>query len=279
MSTNLVKIQEYLLDLTYEVGDLLLDYHQKRGELKISDKGRDGVASQADEDAESFILERLRKDYPDYEILSEEDCFNKNLDVDTFKEKEFLWLVDPLDGTNNFVNGLPFYSVSIGLLHKGQPVVGVVYNPATGECFFASKDHGAYLIEFRVNPFKRHLIEKEVNHKQMDQCIFSPAPQYELVDHKTKFDTQLSVFKKNIIGARAVRRFGSAALELCYVANGNLDGYWEKGLRPWDLCAAAIICSESGVHMSDFDGNEFSVFGPSILAAHNPLHTKILGKI
>jgi len=110
----------------------------------------------------------------------------------------------------------------------------------------------------------------------MSECIFSPAPVY---DTDKLFDQQLSVFKKNIIGCRAVRRLGSAALELCYVANGNFDGYWEKSLKPWDVAAAGIICLEANIKLTDFDGRTYTPFDNSILACANPLHGKILGKI
>ena len=110
----------------------------------------------------------------------------------------------------------------------------------------------------------------------MKECIFSPAPVY---DNSSKFEQQLSVFRKNIVGARAVRRLGSAALELCYVASGNFDGYWEKHLKPWDVAAAGLICLEASIVVTNFDGQEYNTFDESIIAAANPLHSKILGKI
>ena len=201
---------------------------------------------------------------------SDENSFNNAM------ESDLAWVIDPLDGTNNFVNGIPIYAVSIAVLHKGMPVVGVVYNPTSGECFFASEGEGAHLIDFRINPFKKYTLENTTNEKDMGECIFSPAPVY---DSSSKFEQQLSVFRKNIVGARAVRRLGSAALELCYVANGNFDGYWEKNLKPWDVAAAGVVLKESNAEVTDFNGKAYTPFDESIIAAVNPLHRQILGKL
>ena len=274
---ELLDFQQFALDTSYEAGEILLKFQKQRHELLIMDKGADGIASQADEKSEDFILGEIRSKYPDHLILSEEDYSkNKNNLIDNAKNIKFLWVIDPLDGTNNFVNGIPIYAVSISLLSMGEPIVGVVYNPTSGECFYASKGEGAFLIDFRINPFKKYLLNRKENHKEMSDCIFSPAPTYE--KNKT-FEAQLSVFKKNILGCRAVRRLGSAALELCYVANGNFDGYWEKSLRPWDVAAAGLICLESNVQLTDFDGRAYTPFDNSILAAVDPLHQRVLGKL
>jgi myo-inositol-1(or 4)-monophosphatase len=278
---NLKELLQFALDTSYEAGEILIKFQKERQELLITDKGVDGIASEADQKSEDFILEEIRSNYPGHEILSEENFSKskKSFSADT-KDIEFLWVIDPLDGTNNFVNGIPIYAVSIALLNFGEPLIGVVYNPTSGECFHGSKGNGAYLIDFRINPFKKYLLTQKENTKEMSECIFSPAPTYEIVNSKVeKFEVQLSVFKKNILGCRAVRRLGSAALELCYVANGNFDGYWEKHLKPWDVAAAGLICQEANVKLSDFNGQDYTPFDQSILAAVNPLHQRILGKI
>jgi myo-inositol-1(or 4)-monophosphatase len=277
---NLKELLQFALDTSYEAGEILIKFQKERQELLITDKGTDGIASEADQKSEDFILEEIGSNYPDHEILSEEDYSKNKMELSvkssSAKEIEYLWVIDPLDGTNNFVNGIPIYAVSIALLHYGEAVVGVVYNPTSGECFHATKGNGAYLIDFRINPFKKYSLFHKENDKEMVECIFSPAPTY--AKEKT-FEEQLSVFKKNILGCRAVRRLGSAALELCYVANGNFDGYWEKHLKPWDVAAAGLICQEANVQLTDFNGQEYTPFDQSILAAINPLHRRILGKI
>lgn len=269
-------IQDFALDVSYEAGEILLKYQKKRNSLEVISKGQEGIASEADIKSEEYILERIGEIYPDHYILAEEQYNNNENSYEKAASAEFSWLIDPLDGTNNFVNGIPIYAVSMGLLHRGNPVLGVVYNPTSGECFFAAKGLGAHLIDFRINPFKKYHLKAEKNAKEMQECVFSPAPIY---DTNSKFEKHLSVFRNNIIGARAVRRLGSAALELCYVANGNFDGYWEKNLKPWDVAAAGVVCREAGVKLSDFNGKDFSPFDASILAAREPLHGKIFGAI
>ncbi|MCO4753277.1 MAG: inositol monophosphatase [Bacteriovoracaceae bacterium] len=269
--------QDFALDVSYEAGEILLKYQKRRNSLEVMDKGPEGIASEADVKSEEYILDRIKERFPKHYILSEED-YNQNpqASYEEAAQQEFAWLIDPLDGTNNFVNGIPLYAVSIALLHKGEPVAGVVYNPTSGECFFAARGLGAHLIDFRINPFKKYHLMADKNTKEMHECIFSPAPIYET---SSRFEKHLSVFRNNIIGARAVRRLGTAALELCYVANGNFDGYWEKNLKPWDVAAAGIVCKEAHVKMTDFDGKDYTPFDMSILAAREPLHGKIFGAI
>jgi myo-inositol-1(or 4)-monophosphatase len=223
--TNKLKkeLLDFALDLSYEAGEILLKYQKKRQELIIKNKGsEEGIASEADEKSEALIIQEIKNKYPNHYILSEEDYANsKDKCFKAASKADIAWLIDPLAGTNNFVNGIPIYAVSIGIIHHGMPIVGVVYNPTSGECFFASEGEGAFLIDFRINPFKKYTLLNEANNKEMNECIFSPAPVYET---SKNFEQQLTAFRKNIIGARAVRRLGSAALELCYVANGNFDG-------------------------------------------------------
>ena len=268
---------DFIQDVAYEAGEVILKFQKNRQVLSIVNKGAEGIASEADVASEEIILSAITSRFPDHQILSEEEYSQKNESgFSLIDDAEFLWIVDPLDGTNNFVNGIPIYCISIALFYKGKELLGLVYNPLSGECFFAGKGMGAFLVDYRINPLKRYGLNNKVNTKQMNECIFSPAPVY---DAGNKFEQQLSTFKKNIVGARAVRRLGSAALELCYVANGNFDGYWEKNLKPWDVAAAILICKEAGVKVTDFDGRAFTLLKESIIAAANPLHTKIIGKI
>lgn len=276
-SNELKKTLDIIQDIAFDAGEILLKFQKKRHNLEVQDKGDNGIASEADVESEKFILGALKENFPDYFYLAEEDYdVNDKSSYQKAIDSEYCWVIDPLDGTNNFVNGIPIYAVSIGLLRRGKPILGVVYNPTSGECFFAAKGLGSHLIDFRINPFKVYDLNSSINQKEMKDCIFSPAPVYE---DTSKFEQQLSVFRKNIVGARAVRRLGSAALELCYVASGNFDGYWEKNLKPWDVAAAGIICLEAGVVVSNFNGQEYDAFDESIIAASNPLHSKILGKI
>lgn len=271
------ELMDFLQDVGYESGEILLKFQKNKHALSIKDKGMEGIASDADEASEKFIIAEIMKKYPTHSVLAEEDyskCAKKTYDL--AKKSDFCWVIDPLDGTNNFVNGIPIFAVSICLLHQGDPLVGIVYNPLSGESFLAGKGEGAYLTDFRINPLKKYELKVGKNSKEMRECIFSPAPVYHL---KNRFERQLSTFKKNITGARAVRRLGSAALELCYVACGNFDGYWEQDLKPWDVAAALLVCNEAGVKVTDYNGRKFTPFKDSVIAAANPLHKNILGKI
>ena len=268
---------ELIIDMAFEAGEILLDYQKKRHELEFIDKGVEGMASDADMASEKYIIERLQTLFPGDAILAEESHHhNGELSFEESLTKQRCWVVDPLDGTSNFINGIPIYCVAIGLMELGRPTLGVVYNPFSGECFFATDGGGAYLIDFRINPLKKYELNRESNDKAMRDCIFSPSPVYDMPDG---FERQISVFKKNIEGTRAVRRFGSAAMELCYVANGNLDGYWEENLKPWDVVAAAVICFEAKVCVTDYSGRPFDILNKSIIAASDPLHSRIISTI
>lgn len=268
---------DFVQDVGYEAGEILLKFQKNKHELSIIQKGMHGIASDADQASENLIIGEINKAYPTHAVLSEEDySHGDKKSFDLAKKSEFCWVIDPLDGTNNFVNGIPIFAVSICLLYKGEPLVGLVYNPLSGESFLAGLGQGAFLTDFRINPLKKHKLKIIKNSKEMHECIFSPAPVFSL---KNRFDRQLSTFKKNITGARAVRRLGSAALEICYVACGNFDGYWEQDLKPWDVAAALLVCDEAGVKVTDYNGRKFTPFKDSIIVAANPLHRKILGKI
>lgn len=273
---ELTNIISNLKDVSFEAGELLLRYQKRRHEIRVSDKGAEGIASEADSASEEFIIDYLRALYTDIPFLAEESCLDFKDAKAVVESNDLCWVIDPLDGTNNFINGIPIYAISIALVQKGMPIASIVYNPISGECFYGAKGLGSFFVDYRVNPLKEFDLKTSKNDKKTQECVFSPSPSYE---KNNKFEAQLDSFKKNIIGARALRRLGSAALELCYVANGNFDGYWEKGLKPWDTAAALIICSEARVKVTDFFGQEFTPFSESIIACREPLHSIILGKI
>lgn len=273
---KLLKIIDHLKDISFESGEILLKYQKRRHELRINDKGTEGIATQADSESEHFITSALKELYPEVDFLAEESCIDMKSALKTVKKSELCWVIDPLDGTNNYVNGIPIYAISIALVKNSIPIAGIVYNPLSGECFYAADSLGASYVDFRVNPLKEYKLTEKKNNKSPEECIFSPSPSYE---KKDRFQNQLDTFKKNIVGARAVRRLGSAALELCYVANGNFDAYWEQGLKPWDTAAAWIVCKEAQVKVTDFFGQEHTPFSESIIAARENLHSTILGKI
>ncbi len=269
------ELLRFMQDIAYEAGEIILKYQKKRQSLVIIEKGADGIASEADQASEKFLISAINEKFPSHLILSEEDYSENKIQKLKNKDK-YIWVLDPLDGTNNFVNGIPIYGISIALVYNKKSIVGLVYNPLSGECFFAAENQGAFLVDYRINPLKTFELKSFPNEKSMNECIFSPSPIY---TKSNKFESQLSTFNKNITGARAVRRLGSAALELCYVASGNFDAYWEQNLKPWDVAAAILICEESGVIVSEYNGKRYTIGKDSIIAARSPLHDKILGKI
>lgn len=270
---NTDKVLSQMIEWAFNCGEILNAHlvNSYKKPLKILDKGKMGLATEADLLSEAYVMEEISKHYPSHRILSEEDCFNKNK---TFKhsDDEYVWLIDPLDGTNNFYNRVPFFCVSLALVKGNKTQVGVVYNPVNCELFIAQKGKGAHLIRIigdsevvvklkaskQKKDFKEALLSANLTSKRVEKDLLKSFPQ-----------------------VRAMRRLGSAALELSYVAAGMLDAYWEYRLQPWDMGAAALICQEAGVKISNLNGDEFDPYEPSVLASHPALYkdlTAILNK-
>lgn len=271
---NLEKVLDLMIDWAFECGKILnshlIDSYQKP--LKVIDKGKHGLATEADVLSEAYVMKEIQKHFPDHKILSEEDAFARELKMEGVNDDEYLWLIDPLDGTNNFTNRVPFFAVSLALAKGSEAQVGVVYNPVSCELFYAIKGKGAYLVrmigeqEVRVKlkatkkkkVFKEALLSANLSSKRVEKDLLKSFPE-----------------------VRAMRRFGSAALEMSYVAAGMLDAYWEYRLQPWDMAAAGLICQEAGVKISNIKGEKYHPFGFSVLTADPALYgplKKILNK-
>lgn len=249
-------------------GDILNSYYYKslKHPLKVIDKGKYGLATEADLKSEDFVMKMIRSHFPDHEILSEEDSFKMGSEV-TFTKDKYLWLIDPLDGTNNFYNKLPFFCVSLALYFEGRPLLGVIYNPVSGELFSAQTGKGAYFTRFiGAKKIRTKLVPQEK--KSIGDSLLSA--------NSRKFSP---VILNNFAQLRAMRRFGSAALELCYVAAGLLDAYWEKGLKPWDSAGAAVVCQEAGVRITQQNGEPYDPFAKTVLASQLSIYEEIKGLI
>jgi myo-inositol-1(or 4)-monophosphatase len=256
------KVLSQMIEWAFQCGEIL-NHHlveSYKKPLKILDKGKQGLATEADLLSEAFVMGEISKAYPDHKILSEEDCFNQHKNF-KHSEDEYVWLIDPLDGTNNFYNRVPFFCVSLALVKGNKTQVGVVYNPVSCELFIAQKGKGAHLIRIigdsevvvklkagKKKNFKEALLSANLTSKRVEKDLLKSFPE-----------------------VRAMRRLGSAALELSYVAAGMLDAYWEYRLQPWDMGAAALICQEAGVKISNLNGDAFDPYEPSVLAAHPAL--------
>jgi myo-inositol-1(or 4)-monophosphatase len=224
----------------------------------IDYKGAINLVTSIDTECERIIVETIRRSHPDHGILAEEET---DLGGD---QQPYRWIVDPLDGTTNFAHGYPQVSVSVALQHNDQTIVGLVYDPLRRECFRAIKDQGATLngVPIRVSP---------VN--ELDKALLATGFPYDSRDHA---DYYLSFFKAFVIRCQGIRRAGSAALDLCYLACGRIDGFWELKLKPWDTAAGALIVSEAGGRLSDFSGNPFSIRGDQTLASNGLIHAEML---
>ena len=280
---NKVKNEEALklsIDLAVSAAKFLLVKQKKISSLKITSKKLQGMVSNADVESEAMIIAGIKKKYPDHFILAEETAYKEYMgQMDRYKflkEKEWVWIIDPLDGTNNFLNGLDYYGVCISLVHFGEPVVGVVLRPANGECFYAVKNKGTKLINFS-NSFKKKSkpvsLKKSINKKTLADSLLVTGF---ATEKGPVFDEEFDLFKHMLGKSRGIRRMGSAALDLCYVARGVFDCFWERGLAAWDVSAAGLICQEAGVLVSDYEGQKFHPFQATIVAARAPLHKEIL---
>lgn len=280
---NKVKNEEALklsIDLAVSAAKFLLVKQKKISSLKITSKKLQGMVSNADVESEAMIVAGIKKKYPDHFILAEETAYKEYMgQMDRYKflkEKEWVWIIDPLDGTNNFLNGLDYYGVCISLVHFGEPVVGVVLRPTNGECFYAIKNKGTKLINFSNNFKKKSKpvsLKKSINKKTLADSLLVTGF---ATEKGPVFDEEFDLFKHMMGKSRGIRRMGSAALDLCYVARGVFDCFWEKGLAAWDVSAAGLICQEAGVVVSDYEGQKFHPFQATIVAARASLHKEIL---
>jgi len=203
--------------------------------VTVTAKRQNDFVTEVDRAAESAVIEILRKAYPDHAILAEESGASG--------ASEYTWVIDPLDGTTNFIHGFPQYAVSIALRHRGAITQAVVYDPARNELFTASKGRGAFLNDRRIRVSKRaHL---------RDALVGTGFPFKEIAH----IEQYLRMLEDVMRASAGVRRAGAAALDLAYVAAGRLDGFWELGLSPWDMAAGALLIFEAGGLVSDLDGD------------------------
>ncbi len=274
---ELTRARDFSIKVSIEAGKILLKHQKNLARLKISYKDAAGVASKADTDSEEYIIKEIHKLYKDHIILAEESAYkalgksSKKNPYSEFQAKEYCWVIDPLDGTSNYLNGLDYFAICLGLVHKGEVIMGVVYRPVTGECFSAIREKGCYLENLKKGT-RRQKIFADSNPKRLKNSLLVTGFASEKV---SIFNQEFKKFKEMMAASRGVRRFGSAALDLCYVAQGIMDGFWERGLAPWDLCASSLICEEAGVKLSDYNGCRFQTFQSTIIAARPPLFKEI----
>lgn len=252
---ELLNFQKVACGVAQQAGSVLKQYWGKLKQESIKEKKYFwDLVTIADTSAEKVILEMLQKEFPKHQTLSEEAGLAE------IESAEYLWVIDPLDGTTNFTHQYPMVSVSIGLLHQGYPIVGVVYNPIYNELYRAARGHGSYLNDqllkvSRVDTLNRSLLGTGFAY-----------------DRKETLDNNYSEFCHMTNQSQGVRRSGSAALDLAYVAAGRLDGFWERGLKPWDMAAGMVLVEEAGGKVSSYENGPIDLYSGRILATNGLIH-------
>jgi myo-inositol-1(or 4)-monophosphatase len=231
--------------------------------LQVSNKGDIDLVTEADLASEKLIIERIKSHYPRHAILAEESGSTAGVEVVPGKS-EWQWIIDPLDGTTNYAHGYPCFCVSIALERDGAIEVGVIYDPTRDEMFSAERGQGATLNGRRV----RVSTVDELNSAML--CTGFPYD----VRERPNFAREFANFT---MAAQAVRRDGSAAIDLAYVACGRFDGFWEDGLRAWDVASGVLLIAEAGGRVSDFTGGALDVFTPKVLASNGLVHDAMMG--
>lgn len=240
-------------------GGILMHYLDRT--IKIEYKGRIDLVTEADKKAEECILKILSESFPGHGILAEESG-NQKID-----ENRYIWVVDPLDGTTNYAHGYRCFSVSIALLVDGNRTVGVVYDPWGEELFTAVRDKGAFLNNKPLS------VSKE---KDLEKSLLVTGFPYDIREGHV---TNLGLFNHLIVKAQAVRRDGSAALDLSYLAAGRFDGFWELKLKPWDVAAGILIVEEAGGTVTTFSGEQIEITSPDLLATNGSIHREMMHNI
>jgi len=215
------------------------------------------MVTNVDKAADALITDMLRARYPTHQILAEESALSG-------QESLYRWYIDPLDGTTNFAHSFPHFAVSIALAYESQVIVGVVHDPLRNETFCASRGNGATL-----NGVPIHVSDAPT----LEHALMLTGFPY---DRRKRSEFYLRFYQAFMVRTQGVRRCGSAALDLCYVACGRADGFWEWRLHPWDTAAGSLIVEEAGGTMSDFSGRPFDIFGEQTLASNGLLHQKML---
>lgn len=241
-----------------KAGQFLLEgLNQKK---TISYKGQVDLVTAYDQKSEEIIFEELNRHFPDFSFMAEEVINRDN-------KSDYCWVVDPLDGTTNFAHGLPIFCVSVALTFRGEVVAGVVFDPTRQEMFMAGQGGGAFL---NGRPIRVSRTE------ELDKSLLATGFPY---DVRTSPNNNLDHFSRFAVRAQAVRRCGSAALDLCYVACGRFDGFWEMKLKPWDLAAGSLIVREAGGITTDFQGQPFTLRHSDIVASNGLIHKEMLDVI
>ena len=244
------------IKIAKEAGNILLHHFGNISSIQTKSENID-LVTVADIESEKFIIKAIKDNFPSHDIISEE----KGLDI---KNSDYRWVIDPLDGTTNFVHNLPIFAISMSLQYKKETILGVVYNPAVNKCFTAQKGKGAFLNNKPIHPSSINTLSESL--------LVTGFP----YTHNERFYKGFIHFKDLYSKTQGIRRLGAASLDFCFVAMGRFEGYWEFGLKPWDICAGDLIVKESGGITSDWNGSPMPFNGNRILATNQHIHNEIV---
>jgi len=248
------KLKQVLFACLREAGGVLgKSIHKIK---QINYKSEANLVTRFDKMSEKMIISRIKKTFPDHAILAEESAPHG---ISPYK-----WIIDPLDGTTNFAHTFPVSCVSIAVEKKGEVILGGVFDPFRNELFFGEKNAGAYLNGKKIRVSKTPRLSESL------LCTGFPY------DCRSYAETYLRIFGAFMVQTHGIRRTGSAAIDICYVACGRFDGFWELKLNAWDTAAASLICQEAGGKMSNFKGNSYSIYEPEALATNGCIHSEMV---
>jgi len=241
-------------EIALAAGEILKRGSRRRQPIRL--KGRVDLVTAIDLRSEEFIIKKLQRSFPHHSVLAEESGATSHL-------SPCRWIIDPLDGTTNYAHGYPAFCVSIGLEVEGKMVLGAVYDPIRDELFSAMRGKGAFLNRRRIHVS---------NQTKLSKSLLATGFPYDIAESKiNNLDNFARMYKK----AQAIRRGGSAALDICYLACGRFDGFWELKLHPWDVAAGLVIVEEAGGQVTTIEGKRYSIYEKSILASNRKIHRQM----
>lgn len=261
------KLYDSVITITKEAGQLVKN---RLGSIKeIEQKKNDSdLVTEVDKLSEEFINRKIKEAFPDHWLLSEEDCGQDN-PYQAFQNKSdgYGWIIDPIDGTTNFIHRLPHFSVSIGIVKEGEPVIGVVFNPLTGDLYSARKSFGA---------FCNGQLIRVGDQKQLSEAVVATG--FHASDFKPG-SRLLEQMNKLVGNTRNIRMLGASSLDLCLIATGKLTGFWHEGLSPWDTAAGMLVLQEAGGKVTNKEGHPYQLFHDSLIASNGHIHSEFLKSI
>ncbi len=245
-----------VIQISKEAGEIVREGFGKNFSIEYKTNASN-LVTEIDKKSEALIIDFINKEFPGHSVLAEESGSHGT-------SSEYLWVIDPLDGTTNFAHGLPIFAVSIGVQKNGKTICGVVYDVMRDEIYSAEKGSGSYCngIKLKVN-----------SNDDLRKSVLVTGFPYNIAENP---DHAFERFIASLKAARAVRRLGSAAIDFCYVACGVFDGFWEVHLHPWDICAGKLIVEEAGGLVTNFNGEKIDIYSKQILATNNFVHSYMM---